>query len=64
MILYIFKFIFDCAGSLLLHKLFSSCGEWGLVSSCMGGLFTVVASCCRAQVLGDAGFSSSAIWAQ
>ena len=28
-------FIFDCAESLLLHELFSSCGEWGLLSRCV-----------------------------
>ena len=27
-------FIFGCAGSSLLHGLFSSCREWGLLSSC------------------------------
>ena len=43
----IFRFVFGCAGSLLLHGLFCSCGEWGLLSSCVtwasdcGGL-----SCC------------------
>ena len=26
----IILFIFGCTGSLLLHGLFSSCGEWGL----------------------------------
>ena len=29
-----FKFLFGCTGSLLLHRLFSSCSEQGLVSSC------------------------------
>ena len=28
------KFIFGCAGSLLLHRLFSSCSKQGLLSSC------------------------------
>ena len=27
-------FIFGCAGSSFLHGFFSSCGEWGLLSSC------------------------------
>ena len=30
----IFKIYFGCAGCLLLHRLFSSCGEWQLLSSC------------------------------
>ena len=44
---------------------FSSCGEWGLISSCSalashcGGF-----SCCRAQALGHRDFSSCSIWAQ
>ena len=44
---------FGCTGHLLLHVLFSSCGEWGLLSSsgtrashCGGS------SCCGAQALG------------
>ena len=45
--------IFGCTGSLLLHRLFSSCGERELCSSCSawashcGGFF-----CCGAQALG------------
>ena len=35
-------FIFGCAGSLLLCGLFSSCGEWGLLSGC-GPLIAVPA---------------------
>ena len=48
-----------CAGSLLLHRVFSSCGEQGLLSSCgsqashCGGFF-----CCKAQAPGCTGFSS------
>ena len=44
--------IFDCAGPSLLCRLLSSCGEWGLLSSCSvcashyGGF-----SFCRAQAL-------------
>ena len=30
----IFLFIYGCAGSLLLHGLFSTCVKWGLLSSC------------------------------
>jgi len=30
--IHFFIFIFGCAGSSLLHGLFSSCGEWGLFS--------------------------------
>ena len=47
--IYIFIFLFGCAGSLLLHRLFSSYSERGLLSSCgaraspCSGL-----SCCRA----------------
>ena len=33
-ILKVYLFIFGCAGSSLLCGLFSSCGEWGLLSSC------------------------------
>ena len=29
-----YLFIYGCAGSLLLHLLFSSCSKWGLLSSC------------------------------
>ena len=64
---YIFEFFFNlfgCAGSLLLHRLFSSCGEWWLFSSWSAqashcGDF----SCCGAQALGHAGFSSCGTWA-
>ena len=38
-------FIFGCAGSSLLHsRLFSSCGEWGLLPSCSAQASHVVAS--------------------
>ena len=38
-------FIFGCAGSsLLLCRLFSSCGEWGLLFVAVQGLLTVAAS--------------------
>ena len=53
---------FGCAGSSLLHGLFSSHGEWGLLSSCItrashcGGL-----SCCGAQALGHVGSAAVAV---
>ena len=34
--LFYILFIFGCAGSLLLHRLFSNCGKPGLRSSCTG----------------------------
>ena len=51
------------AGSSLLRGLFSS--EQGLLSSC-GALVSHCSafSCCRAQALGRAGFSSCGVWAQ
>ena len=40
-----FCFFIGCAGSLLLHRLFSSCDEQGLLSSCgVHGPLIVVAS--------------------
>ena len=59
MLITFLKIIFDCAGSSLLHGLFSSCGQWGLLSSCgtwashRNGF-----SCCTAQALGCVGFRS------
>ena len=41
-LIYLF-FIFDCVGSLLLRRLFSSCGEWGLLIA-VHGLLVVLAS--------------------
>ena len=46
-----YLFIYGWAGSLLLHRLFSSCSEKGLLSTC-GGFSSWVVSCCRAQALG------------
>ena len=44
---------FGCAESSLLLGLFSSCGEWGLLSSCGAGTSHCSGfSYCRAQVLG------------
>ena len=51
--------VFGSAGSSLLHRLFSSCGEQGLLPNCdvrashCGGC-----CCCRARALGCVGFSS------
>ena len=52
---------FGCAGSSLLLRLFSACGEWGLLSSCSaqasrGGFSR------GAQALWQAGFSSCSTW--
>ena len=32
------NFIFGCSGFLWLHRLFSGCGEWGLLSSVQAAL--------------------------
>ena len=62
--LFINLFMFDCAGSLLLHGLFSTCAEQGLLASCdiwashCGGF-----SCCWAWALGFMPFSSCGSWA-
>ena len=47
----VFWFTFGCAGSSLLHGLFSSCGEQGLLFSCNAW----TSPCC--------GFSCSTAWA-
>ena len=58
-IVFIFVFIFYCAGSSLLYGLLSSCSKWRRLSSCgvqashCSGLF-----CCSAQTLGHLGFTS------
>ena len=55
----IILFIFGCAGSWLLHGLFSSCSEQGLLSSCsVRASHCSDFSRCRAQALGHPGFSS------
>ena len=57
--IFLILIIFDCAGSLLLCRLFSSCSKWGLLSSCSvqashrGGF-----SYCRAWAPGYMAFSS------
>ena len=58
----LFIYFWLCGSSLLLG-LFSSCGEWGPLSSCgtrgshCGGL-----SCCGTLALGHMGFSSCGTW--
>ena len=57
---FIYLFIFDCAGSLLLCRLFSSCGEPGHSLVAMHRLLVVVAS--LAVEHGCLGFSSCSMW--
>ena len=45
-------------------RAFSSCGKQGLLFAAVPWLFILVASCCRAQVLGPVGFSSCVAYAQ
>ena len=52
---FIYVCIFGCAESLLLHRLFSSCGAQD--SHCAGF------SCCGAPALGHTGPSSCGTWA-
>ena len=48
--------VFGCAGSSLLHGLFSSCSKWGLLSSCSQPASRCSGfSCCRARALKCAG---------
>ena len=52
-------FIYGCAGSSMLSRIFSAYGEWGLLSSCNALVYHCGGfSCCRAQVPGCMGFSS------
>ena len=64
----IFKFclfIFGCAGSPLLHRLFSRCGEWGHCSLvAVLRLLTAVASCFGTWAPRHTGLSSCGTWAQ
>ena len=58
-----YLFTFDCAGSLLLCRLFSNCGKQGCsrdvqASHCSGF------SCCGAPALGCVGFRSCSAWAR
>ena len=59
----VYLFILGCAGSLLLHKLFFSCGERGLLSSCGVQASHCGGFSCGAWSLGYAGFSSWDAWA-
>ena len=61
--LFVYLFIFGCSGSLLLHRLFSSRGEWGLLPSCTWASHCSGFSCCIAWALGPQGFSSCDSWA-
>ena len=60
----LFIYYLFCAGSSLLRRFFSTCGEWGRLSSCgmqashHGGF-----SYCRAQAPGCLGFSRRGSWA-
>ena len=50
---FIYLFVFGCAGSSLLYELFSSCGDWGLLSSCGAPASHCSGfSCCWTQALG------------
>ena len=63
-ILYIYLFTLSCAESLVLQRLFSSCGNPGLLSSCSPQTSHCSGfSCCRAWAIGDSGFSSCGSWA-
>ena len=49
---------FGSAGSSVPRRLFSSCGKWGLLSSCgVRASHCSGFSCCRARALGHTGFS-------
>ena len=50
--LFIHSFIFDCAGSSLLHGLFSSCSEWRLLSSCSARASHCSGFSCGARAVG------------
>ena len=58
-------FTFDSAGSSLLCEFFSSCGKWGLLSSCSEQTFHGNGfSYCGAWALEHAGFISCGMWVQ
>ena len=69
--LFIYVFIFGCAGPSLLLGLFSSCRDLGLLSSCYVRLLTVVASHviehrlsgAQASVMATHGLSGCGSWA-
>ena len=60
---YVYLSIFGCAGSLLLHELFSSCIKGGYSLAVMCGLLTAVASLVEHRSWAR-GFSSCGSWAQ
>ena len=61
----VFVYFLGCAGSSLLHGLFSSCSKRGLLSRCGVLAFHGCGfSYCRAWTLGHSGFSSCGSWAQ
>ena len=57
-------FIFGCAGSLLLHGLFSSCGEQGLLSSCHTWASVYSGFSCCSFWAPEHRLSSHGAWAQ
>ena len=57
------EIISGCAGSSLLHGLFSSCDEQGHTPAAVSGLLPSGFSCCRAQALRSTGFISCRSWA-
>ena len=59
-----YLFIFDCARSLLLCRLFSCCHEWGLLSSCGVWASHTVASPAGAQALWCMGYTRCGVWAR
>ena len=56
-------FTFGCMGSLLLLRLFCSCGEQALLSTCAWASRCDGFFCWGARALGFAGFSSCSVWA-
>ena len=62
---FICAFIFGCAGSSLLRRVFSGCSQWGLLSGCGAQAFHRGGfSCCGAQALGYAGCRNCGMGAQ
>ena len=62
-LIFTYLFIFGSAGSSLLHRLFSSCGEQGLHSSCSAWASHCSVFCCGVKLLGCVGFSTCVSWA-
>ena len=57
-------FTYGCSGSLLLHRLFSSCSVWRLLSSCLAGAAHCSGSSCLQHRVKGRGFSGCSTWAQ